>query len=113
MNKNLLLGILTLAASSLVRAKASPADDVNSAAMALGGAANYAWHAATESPGGGFGNGITDGKTEKDGYTWISMVRGDNTTEAVMKGANAAIKSPDAGWQTLAEATADNGGGFN
>ena len=59
-----------------------------------------------------FGGG-TDGKTEKDGYTWISMVRGDNTIEAVIKGANAAIKTQDNGWQTVAEATQDNGGGFN
>jgi hypothetical protein len=115
MKKNLLLGMMTLVAGSLIAADSSPKDDVVNAATALGNQANYSWHSASESPGGGggFGGGPTDGKTEKDGYTWISMTRGDNTTEALLKGTNAAIKT-DNGWQTVAEATADNGGGgFN
>jgi hypothetical protein len=114
MKKNLLLGMFTLVASSLIAADSSPLDTVTNAAAALGNQANYSWHSASESPGGGgFGGGATDGKTEKDGYTWISMTRGDNTTEAAMKGTNAVIKT-DNGWQTVAEATADNGGGgFN
>jgi hypothetical protein len=114
MKKNIILGIMLLAAGPLLAADSSPKDDVKSAAAALGGQANYSWHATQESPGGGgFGGGGTDGKTEKDGYTWISMVRGDNTIEAVIKGTNAVIKTPDNGWQTVAEATQDNGGGFN
>jgi hypothetical protein len=114
MKKNLLLGIFTLMAGSLIAADSSPKDDVINAATALGNQASYSWHSEAASPGGGgFGGGATDGKTEKDGYTWISMVRGDNTTEALLKGTNAAIKTPDNGWQSLAEATADNGNGFN
>jgi hypothetical protein len=114
MKKNLLLGMMTLMAGSLLAADSSPKDDVVNAATALGNQPNYSWHSASESPGGGgFGGGPTEGKTEKDGYTWISLTRGDNTTEALIKGTNAAIKT-DNGWQTIAEATADNGGGgFN
>ncbi len=37
----------------------------------------------------------------------------DNTTEAVIKGTNVAIKTADDGWQSAAEALQDNGGGFN
>jgi hypothetical protein len=114
MKKNLLLGIFTLVAGSLIAADSSPLDTVTNAAAALGSQANYSWHSASESPGGGgFGGGPTDGKTEKDGYTWLSMTMRDNTLEAAMKGTNVVIKTPDNGWQTAAEATADNGGGFN
>jgi len=44
------------------------------------------------------------------------MSFGDNTMEALIKGTNGAIKTPDNGWQSLAEATggdAGGGGGFN
>jgi hypothetical protein len=60
-----------------------------------------------------FKPGPTDGKTEKDGYTTLSMSFNDATSEAVIKGTNAAIKTPDNGWQSAAEALQDNGGGFN
>jgi hypothetical protein len=116
MKKNIFLGMMFLAAGSLMAADSNPKDDVKSAATALGGQANYSWHTAVESPGGGGGrfNGPTDGKTEKDGYTWLSMVRGDVTTLAVFKGTNGAINTPDNGWQSFKEATADDGGGgFN
>ena len=46
------------------------------------------------------------------------MTRGDNTTEAVLQGTNGAVKTPDNGWETLAELAKDTGngngnGGFN
>jgi hypothetical protein len=115
MKKNILFGMMILATGSLLAADASPKDDVKAAATALGASANYSWHAAVESPGGGGGrfNGPTDGKTEKGGYTWISMTRGDTTTLAVLQGTNGAVNTPDNGWQSLKEAAADNGGGFN
>ena len=103
-------------AMPLLAADSSPIDTVTNAAAALGGEANYSWHSTVESPGGGGGrfNGPTDGKTEKDGYTWLSMVRGDNTNLAVFKGTNGAINTPDNGWQSFKEATTDDGsGGFN
>jgi hypothetical protein len=37
----------------------------------------------------------------------------DTASEAVIKGTKAAIKTPDNGWQSAAEALQDNGGGFN
>ena len=114
MKKNILFGMMILAAGPLLAADSSPKDDVKAAATALGDQANYSWHTSVESPnGGGRFNAPTDGKTEKGGYTMLSMTRGDNTIEAVLKGTNGAIKTPDNGWQSLAEATQDNGGGFN
>jgi hypothetical protein len=113
MKKNLLCGLTILAAGSLLAADSNPKDDVVKAASALGGAANYSWHADVTSPGGARFTGPTDGKTEKGGCTWISVTRGDNTTQALFKGTNGAIHTADNGWQSLKEATTDNGGGFN
>jgi hypothetical protein len=113
MKRNLLSGLMTLLAIPLLAADSSPKDDVNNAVKALGTRTNYAWHAMVEATGGRFG-GPTDGKTEQGGYTTLTTTRGDNTIEAVLKGTNGAIKTPDNGWQTLAEAAKDNGGGgFN
>jgi hypothetical protein len=116
MKRNILLGAMILLAGSLFAADASPKDDVKAAAKALGNQTNYSWKATVESPnGGGRLIGPTDGKTENGGYTWLSMTRGDTTTEAVLKGGKGAIKMPDSGWQSLAELSQDNGdgGGFN
>jgi hypothetical protein len=114
MEKNLLFGMFTLLAGSLMAAASSPKDDVKSAATALGSQTNYTWQATVEVPADAqFKPGPTDGKTEKGGYTWLSMSFRDNTTEAVTKGTNGAVKTDD-GWKTLAEAMKDDGnGGFN
>ena len=101
--------MMFLAAGPLL---AAPKDDVKAAADALGNAANYTWQTTVDmgadSP---FQIGPTDGKTEKDGYTTVSMTMMDNTSTIVLKGTNAAVKSADNGWQTVAEATAGGGGG--
>jgi hypothetical protein len=115
MKKNLLFGTMALLAGSLMAADSSPKDTVTSAAAALGGQANYSWHSTVASAGGNRRfSGPTEGKTEKDGYTWLSMVRNGSTNLAVFKGTNGAINTPDNGWQSFAEASADDGGGgFN
>ena len=116
MKKNIILGMMVLAAGSLLAADASPKDTVQTAATALGDAANYTWQTTVDmgasSP---FQPGPTDGKTEKDGFTLVTMSFNDNTSEFVRKGTNAAVQSPDNGWQTVAEATqgGGGGGGFN
>ncbi len=115
MKKSVLSGMVALLAGSLMAADSSPKASVKNAAAALGAQTNYTWHASVESPdGGGRFNGPTDGKTEKDGYTTLSMVRGDEAVQAVLKGGKGAIKTEDNGWQSLQEAMQDNGdGGFN
>ena len=114
MKKNLLFGIMALLTGPLLAADSSPKDEVKSAAAALSGQTNYSWHQTVEVPADSqFKPGPTDGKTEKGGYTTLSFEFGDNTTEAVTRGTNGVITTDD-GWQTLAEATKDNGdGGFN
>lgn len=112
MKTNILLAVLIFGASSLFAADANPKDDVKKGAQELGKQKNYSWTTTVES-NSRFRPGPTDGMTEKGGYTYLKMSFGDNTTEAVLKGTNGAIKTQD-GWQTLGEAAKDNGdGGFN
>jgi hypothetical protein len=117
-NKILFSSILMLA-GSLIAADSTPKDDVLAAAKALGNQANYSWKSTIANAGGGGGGGRGagpgEGKTQKDGYTWLSMTRGGNTTEAVLKGDKGAAKTQDSGWQTLVELTKGDagGGGFN
>jgi len=103
-----------LAAGLLPAAESNPKADVTAAANALGSQTNYSWHTTVEVPGDSpFKPGPTDGKTEQNGYTTVTFNFGDNPTDAVIHGTKAAIKTADNGWQSTAEATADNGGGFN
>ena len=103
-----------MCATSLIAADA--ASDVKAAAKKLSN--NYSWKSTSESVGGGGGGnrnrmgGPTEGKTD-GGITQLSMTRGDNTVEAVLKGDKGAIKTEE-GWKSLAEAAAaggDGGGG--
>ncbi|MBW8863630.1 MAG: hypothetical protein JF609_01665 [Verrucomicrobia bacterium] len=116
MRKNLLFSLAVLTAGSLLAADSSPKDDVTAAATVLGAQKNYSWKTTVEvgnnSP---FKPGPTEGKTEKDGYTTLSLSFNDNTSEALIKGTNAAVKTADGGWQSAAEAAANSsgGGGFN
>src|ERR1039457_516493 len=114
MKRHILPGLMALLAGSLLAADSTPKDDVKKAAAALGDQTNYTWQATVEVPADSpFKPGPTDGKTEKGGYTTLSFNFGDNTTEAVTKGTNGAVKTDD-GWKTLAEAMKANGdGGFN
>lgn len=113
MKRNLLFSLMFAVTGSLLAADANPKDDVTAAATALGNESNYTWRTTVEVPADAqFKPGPTDGKTEKGGYTTVTMSFNDNISQAVIKGTNVAIKA-DAGWQSAAEATADAGGGFN
>ena len=108
MIKTSLSAAITLLAGSLIAADSGPKDDVKTAAGKLAAKSNYSWKTTVETPGGGGGGrfrpGPTEGKTEKDGFTFLSMTRGDNTIEAVLKAGKGALKTAD-GWKSLAEAT--------
>jgi len=89
---------------SLIAADSSPREEVASAAKKLGEKPNYAWKTTVVVPESAqFKPGPTLGKTEKDGFTHITMSFGDNTTQAILKGDKAAVKSPEGGWQSAAE----------
>ena len=110
MKRHLLFGTMALLAGSLLAANAAPKDELTAAAKKLSDKDNYAWKQTTENAGGGgFGGGTSEGKTEKDGYLWLSMTMRDNTIEAVKKSEKGAIKTQD-GWQSLSEATSGDPG---
>lgn len=104
MKTSIVFGILALTAVSLVAAESSPKDDVTGAAKALGEKASYSWRTTVAVPADSqFRPGPTDGKTEKDGATHVSMSFGDNTTEFVLQGGKSAVHTQDGGWQSLSE----------
>jgi hypothetical protein len=114
MKRNILLGAVLMCATSLVAADA--ASDVKAAAKKLSEKGNYSWKSNLESAGGGGGGGggnrgggPTEGKTDA-GTIQLSMTRGENTTEAFVKGEKGAIKTQE-GWQSLSEAAEAAGGG--
>jgi hypothetical protein len=101
MKRNILVGGLVLLASSLLAE--DPKEAVTGAAKKLADTDNYSWKQTIENAGGGgFGAGTSEGKTQKGGYTLLSMTMRDNTIEAVKKGDKGAIKGQD-GWRSLAE----------
>jgi len=116
MKKNLLLIATLLLAGSLLPASAAPKDDVTAAAKKLADDGNYSWKTTIATPQGGQGQGgrnrgPTDGKTSKDGISYIKMTTGENTTEAYLKGDKAVATNPDGGWQTLDEMANSEGRG--
>jgi hypothetical protein len=83
---------------------AEPKEEVQNAAKMLGEKSNYSWKSTVNSVvQSRFRQGPTEGKTEKGGFTTLSMSFGDNSVEAVLKGEKGAIKTPN-GWQSLSEA---------
>jgi hypothetical protein len=108
-----LTGLMTLAL--LPNSWAAPKDDLTNAAKKLADK-NYSWTTTTENAGSGGGGGgqrgggPVQGKTEKDGFTFLTMSFGENNVEAAMKGEKSAIKTQE-GWRSSEEAAAAQGDG--
>jgi hypothetical protein len=104
MKPSILIGVISLITLPLMAAES---DDVKTAAKKLADASNYSWRTTVAVPEGSrFKPGPTEGKTEKDGYTFLSMTMNDNTVEAVLKGDKGAAKMEE-GWQSLSELAGD------
>ena len=104
MNKTNLLTTLTWLSSTLLAIAASPKDDVVAAAKKLGDKTNYSWKTTVVVPESAqFKPGPTDGKTEKDGFTYVIMTFGDNMTEAVLKGDKAVVTNQEGDWKLPSE----------
>jgi hypothetical protein len=100
MKKIILINAMALLAGTLW---AADSEDVKAAAKKLAEQSNYSWKTTVVVPEGSqFRPGPTEGKTQKDGVTWLSITFGDNTTEAVVKGDKGAAKI-EGEWQSLAE----------
>src|SRR5437867_7820392 len=111
MKKSILFGAITLIAGSVL---AADSDEVKAAARKLADQSNYSWKTTVAVPEGGGGGrfrpGPTEGKTEKDGYTWLSLTFGDNTTLAIIKGDKGAAKV-EGEWRSVAEMAEEQGPG--
>lgn len=102
MKPTILIATLTLLAGTLLAA--DPKDSLIAASKKLADKDNYSWKQTIENAGGGgFGAGTSEGKTQKGGYTWLSLSMRDNTIEAVKKGDKGAMKGQD-GWRSISEA---------
>jgi len=107
MFKTVLCSTLALVAGSAVVAMADAKDDVSAAAAKLTDSTNYSWKQTSESAGGGGrGGGPIEGKTEKGGFTVLTMTRGDNSTQVVIKGDKVVMQNRDGDWQTAEEMAA-------
>jgi hypothetical protein len=112
MKTTVLFSAAALCAGSLLAADPSPKDDVTAAAKKLGDQGSYAWKSTVTVPEGSqFRPGPTEGKTEKDGFTYITMSFGDNLTEAVFKGEKAVVTNQEGEWQSVADLDNSEGPG--
>ena len=106
-----LFSSISLATVSLLAADTAPKDEVLAAAKKLGDKPNYAWKTTTVVPESAqFKPGPSEGKTSKDGITFVTLSFGDNTTQIYLKG-DKAVANPDGNWQTLGELEGDEGPG--
>jgi hypothetical protein len=100
---SLMIGLAAYAADSK--------DEVTAAAKKLAEAPNYSWKSTVKVPEDSqFKPGPTDGKADKDGTILLTIMRGDNLTEAVKKGEKGAMTNRDGDWQSLAEIEAETEG---
>jgi hypothetical protein len=79
-------------------------EEVTAAAKKLAEQPNYSWVTEVKVPEGSpFKPGPTNGKADKDGTVYVTMMMRDNLTEAVLKGEKGAITNQDGDWESLAE----------
>ncbi len=111
MKRLLMLGVVGLAGLGLA-AGPDAKDDVKNAAKKLG-EQGYSWVSTPKTDGGGGGGGggagaqarqqgPTEGKIDKDGTALITQKRGEQTSEAAVKGTKVVVKTAD-GWKSAEE----------
>jgi hypothetical protein len=97
---------------SLQAAESDAKADITAAAKKLAENDNYSWRTTVAVPEDArFKPGPTEGKTEKAGYTFLSMTFGDNERKAVFKGDKGAAMNRDGDWQSLSEMANSEGPG--
>src|SRR6185369_1768609 len=82
--------------SSVFAADSGPKEDVTKAAKALAEKGNYTWKSTVVVPADAqFRPGPTEGKTDKESGTHVTMSNNNGTTESVIKGKKILIKSEE------------------
>jgi hypothetical protein len=111
MKKTALFSIISL--GTIVLASAEPKDDLKAAFDSLSKKPNYSWTSKSEIEGMQFTPPAIEGKTEKDGFTLVTIKNDQASGEALSKGDKAVAKTTD-GWKTSEQlAAAGGGGGFD
>lgn len=111
MKHPLFLSLALLTAAALYAADSSPKDEITAAAKKLDSQTNYSWKATVIVPDSApFKPGPTEGKTEKDGFTYVEISFGDNITEAVKK-SDKAVVTVEGEWKLASELENDEGFG--
>jgi hypothetical protein len=111
MKQLLLLSFALFTTAGLCAADSSARDEVTAAAKKLDSRSNYSWKATVVVPESApFKPGPTEGKTEKDGFTYVEISFGDNMTEAVKKGDKAVI-TVEGEWKLASELENEEGFG--
>ncbi len=101
MKKQLIVFAITSLLACPVFAADSAKDDVINAAKKLDQAANYSWKTTVVVPEDArFKPGPSEGETEKDGISHITMSFGDNKTQVVMKGEKGAATTQEGTWKS-------------
>src|SRR6185503_8544090 len=101
--KPIAVSLPILLALTFPMSAAEPNEEVKAAAKKLAQKPNYSWTLTSKSQGGGGGPAAdTEGKAEKDGYTFMTMSFGNNDVEIAFKGDKAAIKRNDE-WKSADE----------
>ena len=104
--------VALLAAAGLVLSAraADTSETLSSAVKALKEKASYSWSTRSEMANSQFPAMTTKGKTEKDGFTFITSEGRNGEIQAVKKGTNGVVKT-DEDWQTAAELQQGGQGG--
>ena len=105
-----IVSLLAMTALALSVRAAEPQATVADAITALKNKANYTWSTTSEMANSQFPAMTTKGKTEKDGFTFITSEGRNGEIQAIKKGTNGVVKTDD-GWQTSAELQSGEQGG--
>lgn len=98
------LTLCALTAAGVFAADSSAKDEITAAAKKLSDQPNYSWTTTVVVPESAqFKPGPTEGKTEKDGFTYVTLAFGDSLTEVVLKGDKATTTDQDGNWKLASE----------
>jgi hypothetical protein len=109
MKTTFLIGLIAIRAGLLCAADSDAKDKLTDAARKLRDQSNYSWTTSTKEADGSPGRlSNIEGKSEKDGLTYLSFSVGGVPVEVFLKGTNGAAKALE-GWMTLDEIAQTSG----
>ena len=111
MKKYLLIGLIGVMTATLTAAESGAKEKIIAAAKKLGDSANYSWTTTPKDETGSSGRNIgpIEGKTVKDGFTYMVLMPGGISIEVFLKGDKGAAKTLE-GWQSFSEIEQAGGG---